>query len=109
MDYTAIGHTVGLAQRDGAARRARASAYLTEHTAALVEGYFALDDLGEFQVKGVEPSRCSVHELTGVGAAARAGSTSRARAASRGSSAATTRCGCSRPRCEQRAGGRAGR
>ena len=67
MEYTAIGHTVGLAQRMeqlAAADRV----YLTQHTASLVEGYLALADLGEFQVRGASrPLR--VHELTGVGAA----------------------------------------
>src|SRR5438552_4142233 len=44
------------------------SVYLTQHTASLVEGYLALADLGEFQVRGASrPLR--VHELTGVGAA----------------------------------------
>src|SRR3954453_15011260 len=65
MDFTALGHTVGLAQRMeqlAAADRV----YLTEHTAALVEGYIELTDLGEFQVKGsTKPLR--VHELVGVG------------------------------------------
>ena len=66
MDYTAQGHVVGLAQRmeqlAGADR-----VYLTEHTVALVAGYFRLRDLGVFTVKGLrEPLR--VHELEGVGA-----------------------------------------
>ena len=67
MEYTAIGHTVGLAQRmEQLAEPGKA--YLTEHAATLVEGYLALTDLGEFQVKGASrPLR--VHELTGVGAA----------------------------------------
>ena len=43
-------------------------AYLTEHTASLVEGYLALTDLGEFQVKGASRA-LHVHELTGIGAA----------------------------------------
>jgi class 3 adenylate cyclase len=65
MDYTAIGHTVGLAQRMEALAEP-GKAYLTEHTAALAEGYFDLRDLGEFTVKGVhEPLR--VHELSGLG------------------------------------------
>ncbi len=66
MDYTAQGHTVGLAQRMEALASA-GSVYLSERTAALVGGYFALDDLGEFRVKGAtEPLR--VFELTGLGA-----------------------------------------
>src|SRR5205807_10301956 len=63
MEYTAVGHTVGLAQRMeqlAAADRV----YLTQHTASLVEGYLALADLGEFQVRGASrPLR--VHELIG--------------------------------------------
>jgi class 3 adenylate cyclase/tetratricopeptide (TPR) repeat protein len=65
MDYTAQGHTVGLAQRmEQLAEPGRA--YLTEHTARLVEGLFRLGDLGMFTVKGVhDPLR--VYELMGVG------------------------------------------
>jgi adenylate cyclase len=66
MDYTAQGHTVGLAQRVEQCAAAD-SAYLTAYTARLVEGYFELRDLGDFDLKGVEePLR--VHELVGVGA-----------------------------------------
>jgi class 3 adenylate cyclase/tetratricopeptide (TPR) repeat protein len=66
MDYTAQGHTVGLAARmEQIAEPGRI--YLTRHTAALVEGYFRLRDLGEMTVKGArEPLR--VYELEGVGA-----------------------------------------
>ena len=66
MDYTAQGHTVGLAHRvEQIAAPDRIN--LTEHTAALVEGYFKLRDLGEFSLKGVrDPLR--VHELEGLGA-----------------------------------------
>ena len=65
MEYTAQGHTVGLASRmeqlAGADRT-----YLTDHTARLVTGYFRLRDLGEFTVKGMSaPLR--VHELEGAG------------------------------------------
>jgi class 3 adenylate cyclase/tetratricopeptide (TPR) repeat protein len=64
MDYTAQGHTVGLAAR----MQELASPdtiYLAEPTATLVSGYFELRDLGTFQVKGVaEPM--PVHELQGV-------------------------------------------
>jgi tetratricopeptide (TPR) repeat protein len=43
-------------------------AYLTDQTAKLVSGYLDLDDLGEFDVKGVsEPVR--VHALAGAGGA----------------------------------------
>ncbi len=85
-DYTAIGHTVGLAQRmEALAEPGRA--YLTEHTAALATGFLELDDLGEFEIKGAsQPVR--VFELAGVGRRARA-STSPASAASPASSAAT--------------------
>src|SRR5262249_17048092 len=52
MDYTAQGHTVGLAARmEQLCEPGRA--YLTEHTAALVAGYFELEDLGLFTIKGV--------------------------------------------------------
>jgi class 3 adenylate cyclase/tetratricopeptide (TPR) repeat protein len=81
MDYTAIGHTVGLAQRmEQLAEPGKA--YLTEHTASLAEGYLALTDLGEFQVKGASRA-LRVHELTGVGAARGRLDVSRARGFSR--------------------------
>jgi predicted ATPase len=65
MDYTAQGHTVGLAQRmEQLADPGKA--YLSEHTARLVEGLFRLGDLGLFTLKGVhDPLR--VYELHGVG------------------------------------------
>ncbi len=66
MDYTAQGHTVGLAQRmESLAESNRC--YLTASTAALVSGYFSLDDLGEFSVKGVTDP-VHVHRLAGHGA-----------------------------------------
>jgi class 3 adenylate cyclase/tetratricopeptide (TPR) repeat protein len=67
LEYTAVGHTVGLAQRmESLAEPGKA--YLTEHTARLVSGYLDLDDLGEFDVKGVsEPVH--VHALAGAGGA----------------------------------------
>jgi len=81
MEYTAIGHTVGLAQRMeqlAAADRV----YLSEHTARLAEGHFALTDLGEVTIKGASrPLR--VRELTGVGAARGPLDVSRARGFSR--------------------------
>ena len=63
MDYTAQGHTVGLAQRmESLAESNRC--YLTATTAALVSGYFSLDDLGDFSVKGAtDPVR--IHRLGG--------------------------------------------
>ncbi len=65
--YTAIGHTVGLAQRMEALAEP-GKAYLTESTAALVGGFVDLKDLGEFEIKGAsEP--VGVFELAGVGAA----------------------------------------
>ncbi len=52
MDYTAQGHTVGLASRvEQLCEPGRV--YLTEHTAGLVAGYFELEDLGLFTIKGV--------------------------------------------------------
>jgi len=64
--YTAIGHTVGLAQRmEALAEPGRA--YLAGSTASLVQGYFALRDLGEFNVKGVGGT-LQVYELQGLGA-----------------------------------------
>ena len=65
MDYTAQGHTVGLAQRMEALAEA-GRIYLTEHTAKLAGGYFALRDLGASRIKGVsEPLH--VFELEGIG------------------------------------------
>jgi class 3 adenylate cyclase/tetratricopeptide (TPR) repeat protein len=66
-DYTAIGHTVGLAQRMEALAEP-GKAFLTEHTAELSAGYLQLEDLGEFEIKGASrPIR--VFELEGVGEA----------------------------------------
>jgi class 3 adenylate cyclase/tetratricopeptide (TPR) repeat protein len=66
-EYTAVGHTVGLAQRMEALAEP-GKAYLTEHAARLAEGYLELDDLGEFEVKGASrPIR--VYELLGTGSA----------------------------------------
>jgi class 3 adenylate cyclase/predicted ATPase len=65
MDYTAQGHTVGLAQRMEQLASSE-SAYVTAQTARLVEGFFQLRDLGGFELKGAaEPLR--VFELQGVG------------------------------------------
>src|SRR5262249_35741632 len=49
MDYTAQGHTVGLAQRMEVLAEA-GKIYLTEETARRVDGFFALEDLGKFRV-----------------------------------------------------------
>jgi adenylate cyclase len=81
MDYTAQGHTVGLAQRMEALAEPN-SCYLTAATAALAGGYFALEDLGEFRVKGVgEPVH--VHRLAGLGESRTRFDISRARGLSR--------------------------
>ena len=66
MDYTAQGHTVGLAQRMESIAES-GQIFVTAHTARLVEGYFELRDLGSMAVKGSrEPVR--VHALEGAGA-----------------------------------------
>ena len=81
MDYTAQGHTVGLAARMEQIAEA-GTVYLTAHTAALVGGYFQLDDLGDFAIKGVrEPLR--VYQLRDVGALRTRLDVSRARGFSR--------------------------
>jgi len=65
MDYTAQGHTVGLAQRMEQLAEPGA-AYLTAHTARLVEGNVTLRSLGAFDVKGArEP--LGVYALEGLG------------------------------------------
>ncbi len=65
--YTAVGHTVGLAQRmEALAEPGRA--YLTESTAELAHGYMELEDLGRFEIKGASQP-VGVFELSGVGAA----------------------------------------
>ncbi len=65
MDYTAQGHTVGLASRmEQIAEPGKV--YLTAHTASLVEGYFTLNDLGEMEIKGVHGAM-HVYELQGLG------------------------------------------
>ncbi|HEX6652032.1 MAG TPA: adenylate/guanylate cyclase domain-containing protein [Thermoleophilaceae bacterium] len=81
MEFTAVGHTVGLAERmEQLAAPDRV--YLSEHTASLAEGYLALRDLGEFHIKGASrPLR--VHELTGVGSARGRLDVARARGLSR--------------------------
>jgi class 3 adenylate cyclase len=65
MDYTAQGHTVGLAARMEALASPD-TIYLGHATADLATGYFEIEDLGEFQVRGSsDPLR--VFELRGVG------------------------------------------
>jgi adenylate cyclase len=66
-NYTAIGHTVGLAQRMEALAEP-GKAYLAEAAADLARGFLDLEDLGEFEIKGSSrPVR--VYELTGIGSA----------------------------------------
>lgn len=65
--YTAIGHTVGLAQRMEALAEP-GSAYLTEHTAALASGFLDLKSLGPFEIKGAS-QLVDVFELRGIGGA----------------------------------------
>jgi tetratricopeptide (TPR) repeat protein len=67
MDYTAIGHSVGLGQRMEQLAEP-GTAYLTEHTAALISGYFELRDKGLLEIKGVR-APLKVYELAGTGAA----------------------------------------
>jgi adenylate cyclase len=66
VEYTAVGNTVGLAQRMESLAEP-GTVYLTAATAALVEGYFELRDLGKMQPKGTgEP--VTVVELVRRGA-----------------------------------------
>jgi len=65
MDYTAQGLTVGLAQRmEQLAEPGRV--YLTDHAAKNVQGFFELEDMGEFKVKGVS-GPMHVFDLQGLG------------------------------------------
>jgi class 3 adenylate cyclase len=81
MDYTAQGATVGLAARMEQLASPD-TIYLSDSTARLVDGYFALTDLGEFSVKGLDaPAR--VHQLTGLGAMRTRFEVSRARGLTR--------------------------
>jgi len=67
LEYTALGHTVGLAQRMESAADP-GSIWLTEHTARLVTGYLDVRDLGGREVRGAsEPLR--LFALRGVGPA----------------------------------------
>ncbi len=65
MEYTAVGHTVGMAQRmESLAEPGKA--YVTEGAARLAAGFLDLHDLGESDVKGASaPVR--IFELAGVG------------------------------------------
>jgi len=81
MDYTALGQTVGLAQRmEQLAEPGRVC--LTGETARLVSGYFQLAALGPLQVKGVS-ALVEVFELEGVGTVRTRLDVSRARGFSR--------------------------
>ena len=81
MDYTAQGHTVGLAQRmEQLAEPGKVM--LTEHAARLATGYFVLRDLGAAHVKGVA-TPLHVFELEGPGAIRTRFQASRARGLSR--------------------------
>jgi class 3 adenylate cyclase/tetratricopeptide (TPR) repeat protein len=51
MDYTAQGHTVGLAARIEELAEA-GKVYVSERTASLVAGFFQLEDLGQFKLRG---------------------------------------------------------
>jgi adenylate cyclase len=79
--YTAIGHTVGLAQRMEALAEP-GKAYVTEHTAELATGFLELEDLGKFEIKGASRP-VEVFELAGVGQARSRLDLSRARGFSR--------------------------
>ena len=65
MDYTAQGHCVGLAARMEQLA-APGTVLLTESTAQLVEGFFALADVGPRSIKGVS-AEIRTFELRGVG------------------------------------------
>ena len=81
MDYTAQGHTVGMAQRMETLAEPN-TCFLSATTAQLVSGYFSVEDLGDFQVKGGSaPVR--VHRLEGIGSSRTRLDVSRARGFSR--------------------------
>ena len=81
MDYTAQGQVVHLAER--MERLAEAGrVYVAPASAALVEGYFALEDLGEFKVRGAQGS-LHVYELLNLGTLRTRLDVSRARGFSR--------------------------
>ena len=65
MEFTAQGHTVGLAQRMEALAES-GHVCVSEHTARLVDGYFTLQDLGRTQVKGAA-APVGLFDLEGVG------------------------------------------
>jgi class 3 adenylate cyclase len=65
LQYTAIGNTVGLADRVQSLATPNA-AFLSAHTAAQVEGYFELRDRGDREIQGL-PEPVRVYELGGLG------------------------------------------
>lgn len=65
VEYTAVGNTVGLAQRMEALAEP-GTICITEATASLVDGYFELRGLGQRQPKGI-PDPVAVFELIGSG------------------------------------------
>lgn len=81
MDYTAQGHTVGLAQRVESLAEAD-SCFLSRATADLVTGFFALEDLGDYRVKG-SAEALRVFRLAGPGPARTRFDVSRSRGLSR--------------------------
>ncbi|MCX7062983.1 MAG: adenylate/guanylate cyclase domain-containing protein, partial [Proteobacteria bacterium] len=81
MDYTAQGHTVGLAQRMEALADSR-SIVLSANTARFVDGFFRLRDLGAMRIKGVADAQ-HLFELEGLGQHRTRLDTSRARGLSR--------------------------
>jgi class 3 adenylate cyclase/tetratricopeptide (TPR) repeat protein len=81
MDYTAQGQTVGLAARMETLAEP-GKVYLTGQTTERVKGYFELEDLGIFNVKGVSDP-IPVSELVGVGSLRTRFDVSRARGLTR--------------------------
>jgi tetratricopeptide (TPR) repeat protein len=81
MDYTAQGPSVGLAARMEELASPD-TVYLTGNTADLVSGYFDLDDLGPFSVRGAS-EEVPVFQLEGAGAVRTRFDVSRARGLTR--------------------------
>ena len=81
MDYTAQGHAVGLAARMEELASPD-TCYISGDTASLVKGYFELEDLGRFSVKGLD-APVPVFQLQGLGTVKTRFDVSRARGLSR--------------------------
>ncbi len=81
MDYTAQGHVVGIAARLQALADP-GKVYVSEQTAALVSGFFELESLGSFHLKGVTQA-VGVFSLEAVGRMRTRLDVSRARGLSR--------------------------